>query len=104
MIWILIGFLICVAAGCYVAYKEAKIHELHKMRAAFEDKKHSIENLMNELEVKEDKEAERIFEGEIIGFEKAVEILHEEGADEDLIDEIKKDIEALKEKIEKLFD
>ena len=52
MIWILIGFLICMVAGCYVAYKEAKIHELHKMRAAFEDKKHSIENLMDTLEVK----------------------------------------------------
>lgn len=103
MIWILIGFLICMVAGCYVAYKEAKIHELHKMRAAFEDKKHSIENLMDTLEVKEDEEAERIFEGEILGFEKAVELLREEGADEDLIDEIKKDIDTLKGKIKGLY-
>lgn len=45
MIW-LIAFLILIIAGCYCTYKTAEVHELHKMRAAFEDKKHDIEKLI----------------------------------------------------------
>ena len=92
-----------MVAGCYVAYKEAKIHELHKMRAAFEIKKHSIECLMKTDDVKSDKEAKRIFEGEILGFEKAVEMLQKEGSDDGIVDEIKKDIDTLKGKIKGLY-
>lgn len=32
----LILFLIVVYAGCWIAYKEGEIHELHKVRAGFE--------------------------------------------------------------------
>ena len=92
-----------MVAGCYVAYKEAKIHELHKMRAAFENKVHEVEQLKEHVEPYDDKEEIDIFKGEILGFEKAVNLLKEEGADEDLVDEIKKDLEELKEKIEGLF-
>lgn len=35
MIWLILT-LIVIAAGLYLTYKEASIHELHKMRAAFE--------------------------------------------------------------------
>ena len=103
MIWVLIGFLICMVAGCYAAYKEAKIHELHKMRAAFEDKKRDIERLMNNEMVSSDGEVEEILKGEFLGLSKVLSMLHEEGADKDLVDEIKKDLEELKEKIEGLF-
>lgn len=47
MIWF-IGFLILAIIGCYCTYKTAEVHELHKMRAAFENKKHDIENLIAE--------------------------------------------------------
>ena len=99
MFWIFILFLVFTAAGCYVAYKEAKVHELHKMRAAFENKKHEIEKIMETVESRGDDEEIEILKGEIFGFEKAGEILKEEGVEGDLIYEIKKDIEALKEKI-----
>ena len=103
MIWILIGFLICMAAGCYVAYKEAKIHELHKLRATFENKVHEVQRLKDYVDPQEDDEELNIFKGEILGFEKAVYMLKEEGADEDLIDEIKKDIDLLKGKIKGIY-
>ena len=100
MIWVLVLFLICIAFGCYVAYKEAKHHELHKMRAAFEDKKHDIETLIAKEDDKENKE---ILKGELLGFEKAVEMLEKDDVNNDLIEEIKKDVEELKKKIENIF-
>lgn len=89
-----------MAAGCYVAHKEAKIHELHKMRAAFEIKKHNIETLIAKEDNKENKE---ILKGELLGFEKAVEMLEKDGVNSDLIEEIKKDVVELKKKIENIF-
>lgn len=100
MIWVLVLFLICIAVGCYVTYKEAKHHELHKMRAAFEDKKHDIETLIAKEGDKENKE---ILKGELLGFEKAVEMLKKDDVNNDLIDEIKNDVEELKKKIENIF-
>ncbi len=99
MFWIFILFLVFAVAGCYVAYKEAKVHELHKMRAAFENKRHEIEKIMEAVEPHGDNEEIEILKGEILGFEKATEMLKKDGADEDLVYEIKKDIEALKIKI-----
>lgn len=99
MIWIFIGFLICMVAGCYVAYKEAKIHELHKMRATFDEKMNAVKTIMETVAPYDDDEEMDLLKGEILGLEKGVDILKEEGADEDLVDEIKKDIEALKRKI-----
>ena len=83
-----------------MAYKEAKHHELHKMRAAFEDKKHDIETLIAKEGDKENKE---ILKGELLGFEKAVEMLEKDDVNNDLIEEIKKDVEELKKKIENIF-
>lgn len=91
-----------MVAGCYVVYKEAKLHELHKMRAAFEDKKRDIERLMNNEMVSSDGEVEEILKGEFLGLSKVLSMLHEEGADEDLVDEIKKDIDELKKKIKRI--
>ena len=83
-----------------MTYKEAKIHELHKMRAAFEDKKHNIETMIAKDDDKENKE---ILKGELLGFEKAVEMLEKDDANNDLIEEIKKDVVELKKKIENIF-
>lgn len=47
MYWF-IAFLIVCIFGCYSVYKTAEVHELHKMRAAFENKKHDIEKLIAE--------------------------------------------------------
>ena len=103
MFWIFLLFLIFAAVGCYIAYKEAKVHELHKMRAAFEDRRHKVEELIKTEDPNEDKDVIDIFKGEIMGFDKAISALIEEGADKDAIDDIKKDIEVLKEKIYNLF-
>ena len=103
MIWIFLLIILFMVAGCYVSYKEAKVHELHKMRAAFEDRRRELKDLMLTDEVKKDKEVEDIFKGESLGFEKALEALIAEGADKDLVDEIRKDAEALREKIRGLF-
>lgn len=104
MIWILFIFILLLPFGCYVVYKETKHHELHKMRAAFEDKRHDIEKIIKLAQKSQDKEEEEIFKGELLGFEKAIEMLDVEDADDEVVDEIKKDIEELKEKIEKLFE
>ena len=104
MVWILIGFLICMVAGCYVAYKEAKIHELHKMRAAFENRVQDVKNTIGYVKDYEvdDEEEINILKGEVLGLENGLNMLKEEGADEDLIDEIKKDIEELKKKLNRV--
>lgn len=35
MVWFIL-FLAIIAFGCYFAYKEGEVHELHKIRAGFE--------------------------------------------------------------------
>lgn len=47
MIWFIL-FITVIIVACFVVYKSAEVHELHKMRAAFEDKRHDIEKLIKE--------------------------------------------------------
>ena len=47
MIWFIL-FIILMIVGCITVYKSAEAHELHKMRAAFEDKKVNINKFMKE--------------------------------------------------------
>ena len=47
MVW-LISFIIMMVVGCYFTYKSAEAHELHKMRAAFEDKRKKINQIIKE--------------------------------------------------------
>ncbi len=73
-IWI-IAFIAVLIIGCICVYKSAEVHELHKIRAAFEDKKHEIEQIMNsddvytvklrEAEINEINELEKIIDIEI---------------------------------------
>ena len=61
-----------MALGCYVTYKEAKHHELHKMRACFIDIEKHIEQLKHTKEAEDDPYTMEVFRGEIIGIEKAL--------------------------------
>ena len=45
MIWFIL-FLIVLIVGCYFVYKTAEVKELHKVRAAFENKEHDIQKLI----------------------------------------------------------
>ena len=47
MVWFIV-FLILAIIACYYTFKTAEVHELHKMRATFENKKHDIEKLIAE--------------------------------------------------------
>ena len=44
MIWFIL-FITVIIVACFVVYKSAEVHELHKMRAAFEDKRHDIDEV-----------------------------------------------------------
>lgn len=103
MFWIFLLFIVLMALGCYVTYKEAKHHELHKMRACFSDIEKHIEQINNDDNAKNDPETLEIFKGEIIGIEKVIAEIDKEDADYDLIQEVENDIKKIKEKIEGLF-
>lgn len=47
MLWFIL-FIVLLICGCIVVYKTAEVHELHKMRAAFDNKEHAIKELMGE--------------------------------------------------------
>ena len=102
MFWIFLLLIIAMAFGCYVTYKEAKHHELHKLRAEFSDlyKKHQI--LVEETE-KNDPEMLEYFKGELIGIDESFDIIKNEEKDYDTIQEIEDDIKKIKEKIAGLF-
>ena len=89
--------------GCYVTYKEAKHHELHKMRACFTDIEKHIEQLKYTKNTEDDPSTMEVFNGEIIGIEKALAEINKEDADCDLIQEIKDDLTKVKEKLTGLF-
>ena len=92
-----------MALGCYVTYKEAKHHELHKMRACFIDIEKHIEQLKRTKNAEDDPYALEVFRGEIIGIEKAIAEVNKEDADCDLIQEINEDLVKIKEKVASLF-
>lgn len=102
MFWIFLLFIALMILGCYVTYKEAKHHELHKMRACFIDLKEKAERLKKNQEVRDPEHAD-VFQGEIRGLEEVLAEIDREDADCDLIQEINEDLEKIKEKIENLF-
>ena len=92
-----------MVGGCYAVYKEAKHHELYKMRAAFEDRHAEIEKLMKSPASEEDEVVAEIFKGELLEVEKAIAYLKEEDKNGDVIQEIEDDLNKLKEKISSVF-
>lgn len=97
MIVSLIISVIIIALACYVAFREVKHHELHKLRACFSDIHKHIEEIEVKKGAQDDPETMEILKGELIGIEKAMEVLNQE--DRDLFTEIKEDIAKIKEKL-----
>ena len=75
---VLIGFivLLILVAACAITYKTAEVHELHKIRAAFEDKRHVLSEHHERIggKLKEECVKEK---GKIEGLDTALEILDE---------------------------
>ena len=103
MFWIFLLFIALMALGCYVTYKEAKHHELHKMRACFTDIEEHIRKLESLSRDENDPEAIEVFKGEVLGIEKAITEVDREDADCDLIREIEDDLRKIKEKLASVF-
>lgn len=94
--------------GCYVTYREAKHHELHKMRAAFEDRHKEIEAMMKKDKADDDIKVEGFLEGELAEVSKALKLLDEEEHEDndkytEIVDGLKADFAAMKEKIDEFF-
>lgn len=46
--WLFVLTIILLVVSAIVVYKNAEVHELHKMRASFDDKRAYIQGLINE--------------------------------------------------------
>jgi hypothetical protein len=97
MIVSLIISVIIIGLACYVAFREVRHHELHKLRACFSDIHKHIEEIETKKGAQDDPETMEILKGELIGIEKAMQVLNRE--DRDLFTEIKEDITKIKEKL-----
>lgn len=75
MVWVVVIFVVLMVVSCFFTYREAEVHELHKMRAAFEDKKHVLEDAY-----KNPSDRREEIKGEIAGLEEAIKLLKEEEA------------------------
>lgn len=82
--WILITFIVVCVVACIFAYKTAEVHELHKVRAAFELRKHAIEdqilqnhNVIVRAEAKPEEVANDYEQGEMEGLDEAIDIIEE---------------------------
>lgn len=77
MAYLFIGLIIVlIAVGCVYACKIAEVNELHKIRAAFEDKRNVLAEHYKHLEDNKSEEAIKE-EGEIQGLDDAIEIAKE---------------------------
>ena len=92
-----------MVAGCYATFKETKHHELHKMRAAFEDRHKEIERLMNNADVMENFEQRDLYKGELKELEEEIRMIGKEDVDGEKIEAIENEIRKIREKIEDLF-
>lgn len=75
--WIFIGIIILLIVSAVVVYKTAEVHELHKMRAAFEDKKADIKKLIDERSVLLDFNHD-YYQGELEAIDEVEAIIDEE--------------------------
>ena len=102
MFWIFLLLIALMMLGCYVVYKEAKHHELHRLRAEFDALHEKHEEIITSA-TKTDPEMLDYFKGELVGIDEALDILKKENADYDLIQEIEDDLKKVKEKISGVF-
>jgi len=73
---VIIAIVLIAIGACFFTYKTTEVHELHKMRAAFEDKRHILSEHYKHLENNKSEEAIKE-EGEIKGLNDAIEITKE---------------------------
>ena len=102
MFWIFLLLIGLMVLGCYCVYKEAKQHELHRLRAEFGDLRDRHETLVREA-TERDPEMLEYFKGELTGIDEALDILKREDTDYDVIQEIEDDLKRLKDKVASVF-
>ena len=102
MFWIFLLLIVLIVLGCYVTYKEAKHHELHKVRAEFEDLYERHQEMLEDV-LQNDPELVEYFRGELVGISETLDLIKKEDAESDTIQEIENDLKKLKEKIAGLF-
>ena len=65
--------LVLIVVAAIVVYKTAEVHELHKMRAAFEDKRQYLEGIINQ-----DSDSKDYYLGELHELEELEALIDEE--------------------------
>ena len=73
---VVIVAIVLIVVACITVYRTAEVNELHKIRAAFEDKRHVLAEHYKHLEDNKSEEAIKD-EGEIKGLNDAIEITKE---------------------------
>ena len=74
----LIAFIAVLIVGAIVVYKTAEVHELHKMRAAFENKKIHIQSFLSEHKDNDLEYGYEYYKGELEEIEELESIIDEE--------------------------
>lgn len=77
MLWLFILFLVVLLVACFVTYKTAEVHELHKVRAAFDYKREDIEKLIEEHKKDKDFNID-YYHGELEELDELTEFIEEE--------------------------
>lgn len=76
MFWVFLLIIILVALACFIVYREAEVHELHKMRAAFEDRRKEIETIIKTQTI-DSQRTKDVLDGEITELDEVIEMVVE---------------------------
>lgn len=76
MFWVFLLIIILVALACFIVYREAEVHELHKMRAAFEDRRKEIETIIKTQTI-DSQRTKDVLDGEITELDEVIEMVAE---------------------------
>lgn len=78
MVLFFIVLIVLLAVSAYVVYKEAEVHELHKMRAAFEDKREKIQQFIDDYKNQKTDFSYDYFQGKLKEIDDLESIIDEE--------------------------
>lgn len=76
MFWVFLLIIILVALACFIVYREAEVHELHKMRAGFEDRRKEIETIIKTQTI-DSQRTKDVLDGEITELDEVIEMVVE---------------------------
>lgn len=76
MFWVFLLIIILLALACFIVYREAEVHELHKMRAAFEDRRKEIETIIKTQTI-DSQRTKDVLDGEITELDEVIEMVEE---------------------------